>query len=65
LLVLDRTELEEDVELRGDNVYYASGRPFKGNLTKRQIHLLRTVGRLMAPTKGESSRDFVTMATKF
>ncbi|CPF79971.1 hypothetical protein [Burkholderia pseudomallei] len=54
LLALDRTELEEDVELRGDNVYYASGRPFRGNLTRRQIHLLRTVGRLIAPTQEES-----------
>ncbi|BEU20002.1 TraI/MobA(P) family conjugative relaxase [Paraburkholderia sp. 22B1P] len=64
LLALDRTELEEDVELRANNVYYASGRPFRGTLTGRQIHLLRTVGRLIAPTKGESSRDFVVTPTK-
>jgi hypothetical protein len=64
LLALDRTELEEDVELRGDKVYYATGRPFRGTLTRRQVHLLRTVGRLIAPTKGESSRDFLVTPTK-
>jgi len=64
LLALDRIELEEDVELRGDNVYYTSGRPFRGKLSRRQIHLLRTVGRLIAPTKGASSRDFVVTPTK-
>ncbi|WP_244818670.1 hypothetical protein [Caballeronia sp. Lep1P3] len=58
----ERTELLEDVELReGDMVYYVSGKPFKGFLAFRQIHLLRTVGRLIAPTKGRTSKDFVKM----
>ncbi|MGY8527574.1 hypothetical protein [Paracidovorax citrulli] len=59
-----RTELGEDVELRGDQVFFVSGRPFAGCLTKRQIHLLRSVGRIVAPTKGKSSKDFVTMPSK-
>jgi hypothetical protein len=63
-LTLDRTELGEDVELRGDYVHYASGRPFRGALSKRQIHLLRTVGRLIATTNEESHREFVVASTK-
>ncbi|KAA0178791.1 hypothetical protein FX016_22935 [Cupriavidus gilardii] len=59
-----RTELTEDLELRGEFVYYVSGRPFAGHLTKRQIHLLRSVGRIVAPTKGKSSKDFVAMPQK-
>ncbi|WP_175946365.1 hypothetical protein [Caballeronia sp. BCC1704] len=58
----ERTELLEDVELReGDMVYYVSGKPFKGFLAFRQIYLLRTVGRLIAPTKTRTSKDFVKM----
>jgi len=61
----ERTELEEDVELRGgDLVFYVSGRPFHGLLSKRQVHLLRSVGRIVKPTKGNSSKDFVAMPTK-
>ncbi|NLP65547.1 hypothetical protein [Paraburkholderia sacchari] len=61
----DRTELLDDVELReGELVYYVSGQPFHGLLSQRQIRLLRTVGRIIAPTKGRSSKDFVAMPTK-
>lgn len=58
----ERTELLEDVELRtGDLVYYVSGKPFEGFLAQRQVFLLRTVGRLIAPTKTRTSKDFVKM----
>ncbi|APA90253.2 hypothetical protein BJG93_34640 (plasmid) [Paraburkholderia sprentiae WSM5005] len=61
----ERTELMGDVELRaGELVYYVSGQPFHGLLSQRQIRLLRTVGRIIAPTKGKSSKDFVSMPTK-
>lgn len=61
----DRTELLDDVELReGDLVYYISGQPFRGLLSQRQIRLLRTVGKIIAPTKSRSSKDFVAMPTK-
>jgi len=60
----ERAVLEEDVELRGDLVFYVSGKPFQGSLTKKQIHLLKTVGRIIAPTKGKSSKDFVAMPPK-
>lgn len=56
-----RTDLAEDLELRGEFVFYVSGKPFEGTLTKKQIHLLRSVGRIVAPTKGKSSKDFVAM----
>lgn len=60
----ERSVLEEDIELRGDLVFYVSGQPFRGLLTKKQIHLLKTVGRIVAPTKGKSSKDFVAMPPK-
>ncbi|MGP8437833.1 hypothetical protein ACT2FY_39080 [Paraburkholderia fungorum] len=61
----ERTELVQDVELRaGELVYYVSGQPFQGLLSQRQIHLLRRVGRIIAPTKGMTSKDFVSMPTK-
>ncbi len=60
----ERTELAEDVTLRGEYVIYVSGRPFRGYLAKKQIHLLRTVGKLVAPTRGRSSKDFVAMPSK-
>lgn len=60
----ERTVLEEDVTLRGEYVIYASGRPFRGYLAKKQIHLLRIVGKLVAPTRGRSSKDFVAMPSK-
>jgi DNA-binding transcriptional MerR regulator len=60
-----RTDLLDDVELReGELVFYVSGQPFSGFLSQRQIRLLRTVGRIIAPTKGRSSKDFVSMPTK-
>jgi hypothetical protein len=60
----ERSILEDDVELRGNLVFYVSGQPFRGMLTKKQIHLLKTVGRIVAPTKGKSSKDFVAMPPK-
>lgn len=60
----ERVALDEDVELRGDVVVYVSGRPFRGTLTKKQIHLLKTVGRIVAPTQGKSTKDFVVMPPK-
>lgn len=61
----ERTDLLDDVELReGELVFYVSGQPFHGFLSQRQIRLLRTVGKIIAPTKGRSSKDFVSMPTK-
>jgi hypothetical protein len=61
----ERTDLLDDVELReGELVFYVSGQPFHGFLSQRQIRLLRTVGKIIAPTKGRSSKDFVAMPTK-
>ena len=57
----DRTTLEEDVILQGNLVRYVSGKPFLGTLSKKQIHLLRSVGKIIAPTIGRSSTDFVNM----
>lgn len=61
----ERTDLLEDVKLRGaELVFYVSGRPFQGFLSQRQIRLLRTVGKLIAQTKGRSTKDFVTMPVR-
>lgn len=60
----ERTAIAEDVEVRQERVYYVSGAPFAGTLTKKQIHLLRTVGRIIALTSGKSSKDFVSMPSK-
>lgn len=61
----ERTELLGDVELRaGDLVYYTSGQPFHGLLSRAQIRALRTLGRVFAPTKGRTSKDFVSMPIK-
>lgn len=59
-----RTVLEEDLILKNDRVLYVSGRAFRGTLSKKQIHLLRSVGKIIAPTKGRSSEDFVKMPNK-
>lgn len=48
-----KEELSEDVVLRTDNrVYYASGEPFDGILTTRQLRLLGISRRLVAQKKG-------------
>lgn len=60
----NRTTITEDVEMRGNEVFYTSGAPFVGTLTKKQIHLLRNVGRIIALTSGKSSKDFVAMPAK-
>lgn len=61
----ERTDLLGDVELKGaELVFYVSGQPFHGFLSQRQIRLLRTVGKIIAPTRGRSSKDFVSMPTK-
>ncbi|CCD29361.1 hypothetical protein CAGGBEG34_220115 [Candidatus Glomeribacter gigasporarum BEG34] len=60
----NRTELEEDIEMRNEYVFYVSGKPFCGQLTKKQIHLLRAFGKIVVPTRGRSSRDFVEMSSK-
>ncbi|MFC6523110.1 hypothetical protein ACFQAT_28500 [Undibacterium arcticum] len=57
----ERSQIIEDLDIRNDHVYSASGAPFVGPLTKKQIHLLRTAGRIIAPTNGKSSKDFVSM----
>lgn len=60
----DRTVLEDDVIVKDDLVLYVSGKPFVGTLSKKQIHLLRSVGKIIAPTTGRSSSDFVKMPGK-
>jgi hypothetical protein len=58
----ERTDLLGDVELRdAELVFYVSGQPFYGFLSQRQIRLLRTVGKIIAPTRGRSAKDFVSM----
>jgi DNA-binding transcriptional MerR regulator len=60
----ERTALLDDVELRDvELVFYVSGQPFYGFLSQRQIRLLRTVGKIIAPTRGQSTKDFVSMPT--
>lgn len=55
-------ELVENLYVRaGREVWCESGKPYMGLLKARQVHLLRTVGRLIAPTIGRSSGDFVAM----
>lgn len=55
-------ELVENLHVReGSEVWCESGKPYTGLLKAKQVHLLRTVGRLIAPTVGRSSGDFVAM----
>ncbi len=55
-------ELVENLHVReGNQVWCESGKPYTGLLKAKQVHLLRTVGRLIAPTVGRSSGDFVAM----
>lgn len=54
-------DLAENIHIRDNCVWYASGKPFDGFLGAKQLHLLRTVGRVIAPTAGRSSGDFVPM----
>jgi len=50
-----KEELREDVVLKTDNrAYYASGEPFDGILTSRQIRLLEISRRLVAQKNGEA-----------
>lgn len=60
----EHAQFSEDLVVKDDYVYTASGAPFRGTLTKKQVHLLRTVGKLIAPTVGASSKDFVAMRKK-
>jgi hypothetical protein len=60
----ERTTLEEDVIVKEGKVFYVSGKAFQGYLGKKQIFFLRTVGKLIAPTIGATSKDFVIMPLK-
>jgi hypothetical protein len=60
----ERTTLEEDVIVKEGKVFYVSGKAFQGHLSKKQILFLRTVGKLIAPTIGSTSKDFVIMPLK-
>lgn len=62
--VEDKTVVTEDLSVREGRVYCASGTPFRGTLTRKQIHVLRTVGRIIARTIGRTSKDFVRMPSK-
>ena len=59
-----RPELRDNVVLLKDRVYWETGEAFDGALTKAQAHILRQVGRLVAPTTMTSSGDFVEMPNK-
>ena len=60
------TDFEEDVVLKGEHVFYESGRPFDGVLTRRQIDLLGMAKRLLAParrsTPSRTAHQFVKLA---
>jgi hypothetical protein len=56
-----RFVLPHDLEVRDGKVFSTAGVPYDGMLTRKQLHLLRQVGRLMAPITGESSKAFVEM----
>ena len=56
-----RFVLPHDLEVRDGKVVSTAGVPYDGMLTRKQLHLLRQVGRLMAPITGESSKAFVEM----
>lgn len=59
---IERTVIQADLEVREQQrVFYATGEPFVGTLTKKQLHLLRTTGRVIATSSGKSSKDFVAM----
>lgn len=60
----ERTVLEGDLVLKDGKVFYTSGRAFLGYLSKKQVHLLRSVGKIIAPTAGQSSKEFVAMPSK-
>lgn len=60
----ERTVLEDDLVVKDGKVLYASGRAFLGYLSKKQVHLLRSVGKVIAPTAGRSSKEFVAMPPK-
>lgn len=46
----------------GNTVWYESGKPFEGFLSTRTLHILRTVGKVIAPTIGRTTKDFVEMS---
>lgn len=60
----EKTAVTEDLIVRDGRVYCASGAAFRGALTRKQIHLLRTVGRIVARTMSRTSKDFVRMPSK-
>lgn len=64
-IATDRTpqfELDEDLIIKGETVVYASGKPFEGALSARQIRLLKVSKRLIARNKGaKTSASFVAM----
>lgn len=60
----EHTALTEDVTIKDGKVFYVSGKPFDGSLTKKQLLLLKTVGKLIAPTEGRSSKNFVVLPEK-
>lgn len=64
LVTEERTTLEDDLVVKDGKVFYASGRAFHGYLSKKQVHLLRSVGKVIAPTAGRSSKEFVAMPPK-
>lgn len=56
-------ELVENLHVRErGEVWCESGKPYTGFLKAKQVYLLRIVGKLIAPTVGRSSGDFVEMS---
>lgn len=60
----ERTVLEDDLTVKDGRIFYVSGRAFRGYLSKKQIHLLRSGGKVIAPMSGRSSKEFVAMPLK-
>jgi len=57
------TAYNENLVLKeGNTVWYESGKPFDGYLSPRTLHVLRNVGRAIAPTEGRTGKDFVQMS---
>lgn len=50
------TERDEDVILKDGRVFYASGRPFDGVLSHREVQLLQSCGRLLSSAAAFPSR---------
>jgi hypothetical protein len=56
--------LTENVTFRDGRVYFASGKPFNGTLSEKQLFLLPVEGGLFTRSPSRTSEDFVKMPRK-